>query len=271
MSKSPKTTHPQTSKKLASKPKITKAKILFTVFVLAWTLLSTVASQYVVAFLMSIFLGAHLQEPFWTLIYYLFVYTLALVLIILVPPRLVQSYQGRRSRKTQQALDKISQDLTTTKSSLGVQRPPSFIDIGLAPVGYIAYIFAATALTALMQIFPWFDANQAQDVGFSYFITDLNRIFAMIATVFVAPVAEELIMRGWLYGKLRDHWKVPVAIILTSLLFAVLHGQWNVGVNVFVLSVILCGLREITGTVWSGILLHILSNGIAFYLLYVAI
>lgn len=78
-------------------------------------------------------------------------------------------------------------------------------------------------------------------------------------------------MRGWLYGKLRSRLKVPLAILLVSIVFAFLHGQWNVGVGVFVLSLVLCGLREITGTIWSGILLHIISNGIAFYLLYIAV
>ena len=91
----------------------------------------------------------------------------------------------------------------------------------------------------------------------------------MIALVFIAPIAEEIIMRGWLYGKLRSRLPLPLAIVLTSILFGFLHGQWNVGVGVFALSLVLCSLREITGTIWSGILLHILSNGIAFYLLYI--
>ena len=93
----------------------------------------------------------------------------------------------------------------------------------------------------------------------------------MIALVFIAPIAEEILMRGWLYGKLRTKLKAPLAILLVSLVFALLHGQWNVGVTVFSLSLVLCTLREITGTIWSGIILHMLSNGIAFYLLYVAV
>lgn len=265
-----KTRSSKTAKKPTLDSEATKAKVFYTGFVLAWTFLATIGCQYVVAFLMSLLIGKQLQEPFWTLVYYLLVYAATIALVILVPPRLVQLYQGKRNRKDEQALRKLEQEFDTNKTSLGVQRPPSFTDIGLAPVGYIAYIIMATAITAIMQVFPWFDANQPQDVGFGYFLSSWDRVFAMIATVFVAPVAEEIIMRGWLYGKLRDKWSIPIAIILTSLLFAVLHGQWNVGINVFILSIILCGLREITGTVWSGILLHILSNGIAFYLLYCA-
>ena len=54
-----------------------------------------------------------------------------------------------------------------------------------------------------------------------------------------------------------------------SILFGVVHMQWNVGVNVFAMSVVLCGLREITGTIYSGILVHMIKNGLAFYYLYI--
>lgn len=256
--------------KKAKKPfKITKNTILFTVFVLAWAILANVASQYLVAILMAIPLGKALQQPLWTLIYYIITYIITLALIIFVPPRLVKLYQQRKaSTKQAQALEK---DLTSTPATMGVQHSPTFVDIGLAPISYIVYLCIANAITSFMSLFTWFDVDQAQDVGFSYYITDLDRIFAMIAIVFIAPIAEELIMRGWLYGKLRSKWNIPVAIILTSLLFAILHGQWNVAVTTFALSAVLCALREITGTIWSGMLLHMLSNGIAFYLLYIAI
>jgi membrane protease YdiL (CAAX protease family) len=62
---------------------------------------------------------------------------------------------------------------------------------------------------------------------------------------------------------------VIASSLLVSLLFGVVHLQWNVGVNVFALSIVLCSLREITGTIYAGILLHMLKNGVAFWLLYV--
>ena len=82
-------------------------------------------------------------------------------------------------------------------------------------------------------------------------------------------ICEELIFRGWLYGKLRA--KIPAfpAIVLVSLLFALVHGQWNVGVIVFAMSVINCLIRELTGTVYGGILVHIIRNSIAFYGLFI--
>ena len=69
--------------------------------------------------------------------------------------------------------------------------------------------------------------------------------------------------------RVKNRGKIALAIILTSLLFAIMHRQWNVGLNVFALSVILCLFREITGTIYAGIIVHMLKNAIAFYLLYI--
>lgn len=250
--------------------KITKESVLFAVFLVAWACLASIAGQYVIAIPMALILGAAIEQPGWMLIYYILTYLITLALVILIPPQVVKLYRKRHSKVNKPALDKLEADLSVSASDMGVQHTPTFVDIGLAPVGYVAYIMIAMVLTSIMSMFAWFNAGESQDVGFGYFITDLDRIWAMLAIVFIAPLAEELIMRGWLYGKLRRKWNVLPAMLITSLAFAVLHGQWNVGVSVFALSMVLCTLREITGTIWSGILLHMLSNGIAFYMLYVA-
>ena len=63
--------------------------------------------------------------------------------------------------------------------------------------------------------------------------------------------------------------RVPVwlAMILVSVLFGIMHRQVNVGINVFFLSMVLCLMREMTGTIYAGILLHMLKNGIALALI----
>ncbi len=241
--------------------KITKETVYFIIFVTLWAALSLVASQFVTAFLMRLLVGSKLSQPFWVLIYYIISYAGALTLILLVPPRLRQAHRKQHTAQKQ---------LSATRAELGLADTPTLTDIGLAPVGYIVYAIFANVLTALFSAFSWFNAEQTQDVGFAYFITTADRFFAMFAIVLIAPIAEEIIMRGWLYGKLRSRTGILVALIITSLVFAILHGQWNVAVVTFALSAVLCGLREITGTIWSGIILHILVNGIAFYLRYVA-
>ena len=248
--------------------KITKETIFFVIFVVLWAALSLIASQFVIAFLLHLLVGNKLSQPFWVLIYYVVSYASALTLILLIPPRLRRIYQ--KSRASKKTSNRVPMQLSATRAELGLTDAPTLTDIFLSPVGYVVYVIFDYFLTEILSAFSWFNAEETQDIGFAYFITTADRMFAIIAVVFVAPIAEEVIMRGWLYGKLRNRTGIVVALIITSLVFAVLHGQWNVAIVTFALSAVLCGLREITGTIWSGIILHILVNGVAFYLRYIA-
>lgn len=252
--------------------KINKSTIGFAAFVTIWVGLSMIASQYIIGFPMIWILQNNFTQPLWVCVYDALVYLMTLALVILIPPKLWDLWQKRQANSITNKKPDITNEnpLQSNRTEIGLKTLPTFVDIGLAPVAYVLYLVFANLLINAMTIFPWFNSDQAQDVGFSYFITSGDRIIAMIALVFIAPVAEELIMRGWLYGKLRSKLKILPAILLVSVLFGFLHGQWNVAISTFVLSVILCGLREITGTIWSGIFLHMIVNGIAFYVLYIA-
>jgi membrane protease YdiL (CAAX protease family) len=158
----------------------------------------------------------------------------------------------------------------TTLSDTGLQRLPSWADIGLAPLGFIAYFIVSALLTlTVTALIPGFDISQPQETGFSNLTSQYEYLLAFLTLVVLAPVAEEILFRGYLYGKLRRVAPVWLVILIVSVLFGVVHGQWNVAVDVFVLSVVLCVLREITGSIWAGILLHMVKNGVAFYFLFV--
>lgn len=245
---------------MAKRAAATKAKlqlhinwdtVRYTIILLAWVAVAMTLSQYIIGLPLGWVLGERFNQPLWVCVYYGLTYLLSLTLIVYLPPKVIHRLQ-------------------TSRTEIGLNGLPSVVDVLLAPIAYVAYLGLSYIFTSIMSVFAWFDAAETQDVGFGYFITAGDRVVAIIALVFIAPIAEEIIMRGWLYGKLREKLKLPLAMLLVSLLFAVLHGQWNVSVGVFALSIVLCGLREITGTIWSGMLLHMLSNGIAFYLVYIA-
>lgn len=216
-----------------------------------WVICAVIASQLLVGYPMIWLLGADtFSQPLWSAIYSALAYLVALLLIILVPWKIFK--KSRSTRKT-----------------LGLSDAPTWTDIGLAPVGFIASLILSAVFVAIFNLFPWFNAAEVQDVGFNYLNSGVDRVLAFLILVVIAPIIEEIIFRGWLYDKLRSKANVTVSILLTSLAFAIVHWQWNVSVNVFALSVILCGLREITGTIYSGILTHMIKNGVAFYLLYI--
>lgn len=220
------------------------------------------ALEYALAWVLYWLIGAEkLTLPLWNAVYQALVYVLTLV-VLLTAPRLLNKL------KTAKNAQKSRNTAISSREELGLSGLPTWTDIGLAPVGLLVYFLAGAGFVAIFRFFPWFDALETQDVGFSNLYLASDRIIAFIALVVVAPVAEEVIFRGFLYGKLRNRLSIIPAMLIVSLLFAVLHGQWNVGVNVFALSLVLCGLREITGTIYSGIIVHMLKNALAFYLLY---
>ena len=101
-------------------------------------------------------------------------------------------------------------------------------------------------------------------------------VLAFMTMVVLAPLAEEMLFRGYLYGKLRKAAPIWVSILVASLAFGLAHLwvggtalQWAVTIDTFVLSLMLCALREYTGAIWAGVLLHAIKNGLAFYLLFV--
>ena len=160
--------------------------------------------------------------------------------------------------------------LTTSRAELGLGRLPSWLDIGLAPVGLIVYyITSAVLMLVVTQVVDGFDPTQVQNIGFDGLMGRSEYILAFVALVVLAPVAEEVLFRGYLYTRLRRLVPWWATALIVSALFGVAHGQWNVALDTFVLSLFLCGLREITGSVWPTILVHMMKNGLAYYLLFV--
>ena len=238
---------------------------------LIWVAASVIVGQLVVGYIMIAILGRDtFALPMWTAVYSALAYILALLLIVFVP---VLIFEKRRKKYAKE----MEGELAISRTTLGLKGLPTWSDIGLAPVGFVVYLLLAVAVSSLFALFPWFDATEAQDVGFGLYVVGFDRIVAFITLVVLAPIAEEIIFRGWLYGKMREKLNLKlsntvsmiISILLVSVLFGALHMQWNVGVNVFAMSIVLCGLREITGTVYAGILMHMIKNGVAFYMLYV--
>lgn len=158
----------------------------------------------------------------------------------------------------------------TTKEELGMQRLPSWMDFVWVPAGAIVYlILTAIVTTVAMSYLTFVDYDQVQETGFTNMGAQTEYVLAFIMLVVIAPIAEELLFRGYLFGKLRKYAPLWISIFITSALFALVHFAWNVGLDVFALSIVLCLLRVISGSLWPSIMLHMLKNGVAFYFLFI--
>lgn len=153
---------------------------------------------------------------------------------------------------------------------LGIDTPLKFKALAWVPLAWLGYFVATVVVTMIALNFPGFNADQSQDVPFRNLNSANDLLIAFMGLVVFAPVAEEMLFRGYLFGKLRAVSNFWVSTIATSLVFGIAHQQWNVGIDVFVLSIFLCLLREKTGNIWAGMLLHGLKNSIAFFYLFIA-
>jgi len=93
----------------------------------------------------------------------------------------------------------------------------------------------------------------------------------LLVAVFVAPFCEEIFFRGFIFMGLRKVMPVGVAIIASSFLFAVAHADLGSFAVLFVIGIVLAFMRWRTRSLWPGIFLHMLNNGIGALVVVLAI
>jgi membrane protease YdiL (CAAX protease family) len=158
---------------------------------------------------------------------------------------------------------------------LGFRRSPQFKDVGWALGAAVVYFAALLVASAFAQNALGVDVDQKQELGFDNVFTNSQKILAFISLVVLPPIAEEILFRGFLFSSLRRRVAFIWTALIVSGVFASLHLMqssqgvlWIAGIDTFILSMVLCYLRERTGNVWAGIFLHAIKNGLAFTFLY---
>lgn len=225
---------------------------------IGWIILlavSYIGSQYIVAYAVKFLLYTNVLQNF-NSTYDLLQYRLA---VYVVMAAMIAGFVWYRARKLN--LDDIA-----------LSRMPQWRDIGLGIAGLAGYFVLTITVLTLVAKLPGFNADQQQDLGLSSHLFGTDLLFGFIVLVIITPLFEEAIFRGFLYGRLRKlkfSWWVSALVV--SVLFGIAHGQWNVGIDVFCLSMVACGLRELTGSIWAGVLIHVVKNFVAFMLTFVFI
>jgi membrane protease YdiL (CAAX protease family) len=161
--------------------------------------------------------------------------------------------------------------------TLGLVRP-RFKDIGIAVLGIPVYVLGYVVLLGVVKaLVPSLDVNQSQQLGFQPSTSVVALTLTFISLVVLPPLVEELIIRGFLFTSLLKRFRFLWAALLTSVVFASGHLQfgsgapllWVAAIDTFMLSLVLCFMRYKTGSLWPGIFLHALKNGVAFLSLFV--
>ncbi len=90
----------------------------------------------------------------------------------------------------------------------------------------------------------------------------LTTYATLIASVLVAPICEETFFRSFIFAGFLNRMPLGVAMLLSSLLFAVAHADLGSFAVLFFIGLALALIRWHTRSIWPGILLHLLNNGV---------
>jgi membrane protease YdiL (CAAX protease family) len=163
-------------------------------------------------------------------------------------------------------------------ADLGLGRGPRWRDILYVGGGFVVYFGMLIAAVSISGLLFHVDVNQEQEIGFTNVITSSDKLFALISLVVLPPIVEELLFRGFLYGGVRKRFGFGWAMLITSVVFAIPHlaasshgPLWIAGIDTFVLSMVLCFVREKTGSLWAPMAIHALKNGLAFIFLFIVV
>lgn len=88
------------------------------------------------------------------------------------------------------------------------------------------------------------------------------RLAVAFVAVVAAPLTEELIFRGCVYGIARSFGGRLAALVFSATVFALIHGHLPSFPGLFILAIALALVYERTGTLWASIGLHALFNAV---------
>ena len=89
-----------------------------------------------------------------------------------------------------------------------------------------------------------------------------DRLLLIGTALVIAPVAEELIFRGYIFGVLCRYVGKWWALLVSAMVFAAIHAHIPSIAGLFALAITLTLVYEGTGSLWAPILMHSLFNAI---------
>jgi membrane protease YdiL (CAAX protease family) len=137
--------------------------------------------------------------------------------------------------------------------------PPAIAYMGLAFGGFILVAIVSLASSA----FPPGHPLPIENI-FQYRPAVLMYMFA---AVFVAPLVEEILFRGYLYPVVARTFGIGGGIAIVGTLFGLLHsvqlwgGWWQIALLVFV-GVVLTAVRAGSGTLVASYIVHLIYNSV---------
>lgn len=147
--------------------------------------------------------------------------------------------------------------------ALGLRSPPwwalasTFLLLPAVLMGFVGLV--ALIGTVLGQPF---ENPQVELMSGGQAFDTSSRIWIFVLIALLAPIAEEVLFRGMIFPLLRP-WGSGAAILGSAAIFTVVHLIPIIFPLLFFVGIILGFLREKSGSIMPGLVLHIMQNSIA--------
>lgn len=120
--------------------------------------------------------------------------------------------------------------------------------------------FSMPIVTLVNLLSQFFVENEAATAMEGYQIGEMSLLPLLFSVGIFGPFCEELVSRGIYYRGYRKSGSAFKAMLLSSLLFALVHMNVNQAMYAFVMGVMAVLLVEATGSLWSSFIYHALIN-----------
>jgi len=135
----------------------------------------------------------------------------------------------------------------------------------LAPVGIGVLAWTVLCILAFLPLVMAWALAVDRVIGLPTLTNPLSSV-GVLGLVLGAPIAEEVLCRGYGLARIRELAGDRRALLYTATVFAVLHGSWVKLPGTFLIGLFLGWLVLRTGSLWPAFLGHFTNNGTAYLL-----
>lgn len=138
-------------------------------------------------------------------------------------------------------------------------RPTKPVDgLSLLPMSVLAAALAVgmNGLLTLLELYRF--SPGFQEISQLQF--DIPVWLGILTYGILAPLAEEVVFRGIVYGQMKRAFNVPAAILISGLAFGLFHGNLVQFVYASVIGIMLALVYELYGTILAPMLFHAVAN-----------
>jgi membrane protease YdiL (CAAX protease family) len=146
-------------------------------------------------------------------------------------------------------------------SSLALRRAPALVWVAAVPVGFTVGWMPGWIVEQLLEVAPWLSLGNLEMLAEAVENAGPLGLAGMAFSIAIlAPVFEEAVFRGALWGMLERSLPPAAVWVITSLLFALIHMDPVHVIGVTFTGFILGWVRWMGGSIWPCIAVHFINN-----------